>query len=288
MDVAISQSQKYATMLRDNHNLSNVMSLIPGVDLKKFKLRSVKGVSKGNKLIVGYVGRQYTSSDRKNPNLLNKICKLDFIDFRTTGGKLKPDQIPKFYRGLHIVISPATIEGGPMAVQESLACGVPIVCMNGVGVANEFKNGVMRANNNDHFIKILKDMYSTKSYFEHWAKTEVMKEMRKQIESQTWEKFVSEHDQIWNIIPTTKQMNSIKSNSLPILDKQFELFADVQYQGFTFHRSSKLKLLEDYYLLDRKLIEKTVEKKQFFRILQGTIEPLYQIAKNQGFSVLIR
>jgi glycosyltransferase involved in cell wall biosynthesis len=205
VDVAISQSKRYATVLRDNHELHNVIQVMAGVDLDKFTLRETVNV-KSKKLIVGYVGRQYSSSKRKNPSLLDKISKLNFIDFRTTGGKLKPNQIPKFYKGLHTTISPAIIEGGPMSVQESLASGVPIVCLNNVGVANEFNLGVLRADNNDHFISILKEMHKTKSHIAQWSNPDVMERMRNQVEKHTWEKFVYEHDKIWQMI-TTKSWN---------------------------------------------------------------------------------
>jgi glycosyltransferase involved in cell wall biosynthesis len=195
MDVTISHSQKYAKMLRNDHGLVNVISIIPGVDLEKFKLRKPK--KKSGKLIVGYIGRQYTSSNRKNPTLLDKISKLPFVEFRTTGGKLKINQIPKFYRELDVVASPATIEGGPMAIQEALAIGVPVLCFNNVGVANEFDTGVIKVNNSDEFIKTLKTMYVSGSKYND---LKVMEKMREQVKSQTWEKFVENHDKIWEMI----------------------------------------------------------------------------------------
>ena len=203
VDVAISQSNRYATMLRDNHELQNVMQIMAGTDLDEFRLREHKEINiKSKKLIVGHVGRQYTSSNRKNPGLIKKISNLDFVDFRATDGKLKPNQIPKFYRDLHVVVSPATIEGGPMCIQESLAVGVPIVCLDNVGVTNEFKLGVIRANNNDHFIKILEEMHRTKSYIVQWTNPDVMERMRKQVEKHTWKRFAQKHDKIWEMIIT--------------------------------------------------------------------------------------
>lgn len=201
VDVAISQSKKYASMLRDNHNLHNVMQIMAGVDLDRFKLRDTIDI-KNKRLIVGHIGRQYTSSDRKNPNLIKKISRLNFVDFRATEGKLKQNQIPDFYSKLHVVISPATIEGGPMCIQESLAVGVPIVCLDNVGVANEFDVGVLRADNNDHFISILEEMFRTRSYLTKWADPDVMDKMREQVKKYTWENFAHGHDKIWEMIVT--------------------------------------------------------------------------------------
>jgi len=205
VDVAISHSQKYAKFLREQ-GLDNVMQIIPGVDLDKFKLRQPKGAR--GKLVAGYIGRQYTSSSRKNPSLLKKISKLNYVELRTTGGKLSLDQIPKFYAGLDVVVSPATVEGGPMAVQEALAVGVPIVCLKGVGVADEFKLGVLSAGSPKEFMSVLKGMHKTKSHVTHWAKPEIMEQMRAQVEKQTWKKFVHEHDKVWEMITTKAWKNS--------------------------------------------------------------------------------
>lgn len=197
VDVAISHSNKYARWLRDQ-GLHNVIQVIPGVDLDKFKMRT--NFHEKGKFVVGYIGRQYTSSSRKNPTLLKKISELPFVDFRTTGGKLSQDQIPGFYADLDVVVSPATVEGGPMAIQEALAVGVPVICFDGVGVADEFKLGVLKVKSPEEFINKLKELYETKSYVIHWTNPDTMDRMRKQVERQTWEKFVKEHDSIWNMI----------------------------------------------------------------------------------------
>lgn len=194
VDVAISHSKKYADFLRDK-GIGSAIQVIPGVDLDKFKLRDVS--KPRDKLVVGYVGRQYTSSNRKNPTLLNKIAALPFTFFKTTGGKLKPDEIPEFYASLDVVISPAIIEGGPMAVQEALACGVPVVCFENVGVAQEFNLGVLKAKDSDDFIGILERLHTTKEHFVWWNNPDTMERMRKQVEKQTWKRFAQEHDKIW-------------------------------------------------------------------------------------------
>ena len=207
VDVAISHSQKYAKLLRENHNLTNVISIIPGVDLKRFKLRSTKR-AKNNKLIAGFSGRQYSSSPRKNPVLLNKISKLPFIDFKATDGKISAEEMPQWYSNLDICISTGLWEGGPLAIQESLAVGVPILCMENVGVTNEFGEGVIKAKNNDDFIIKLKQIYDSKEYISKWRSSNYTSKLRKQIEKQTWEKFVYEHDKVWQMISTDVWKNS--------------------------------------------------------------------------------
>lgn len=199
VDVGISHSKKYAAVLRDQYHCNNIVSVLPGVDLDVFTRRDTVIPANG-KMVVGYIGRQYTSSNRKNPTLLDKISKLPFVDFRTTGGKLKADQVPGFYRSLDVTISPATIEGGPLAVQESLACGVPIIVMKDVGVASEFKDGVIKAESDLDFIARLKDMYLSKQHLTHWRSPSVMNRLRSQVKEQTWKKFVEEHDRVWDMI----------------------------------------------------------------------------------------
>jgi len=201
VDIAISHSHKYAYMLRNEHDLNNTVQIIPGVDLDKFKLRSVSRI-KNDKIVVIYSGRSYTSSKRKNPKLLKKISKLPFVDFRASEGKLNLKNLPKFYHQGDVCVQPSTIEGGSMAVQESLACGVPIICMNDVGVANEFDAGVLQAKDDSHFMQLLKQMHTSNDHVVKWRDPKMMSQMRAQIEKQTWQKFVEEHDKIWNMINT--------------------------------------------------------------------------------------
>jgi len=197
VDVAISHSKKYADILK-SHGVSSAVQVIPGVDTSKFKLRDTVRKAKTTKIIVGYIGRAYTSSNRKNPSLLNRISKLPYVDFRTTGGKLAPNSIPNFYAGLDMTVSPATIEGGPMAIQESLSCGVPVVCMNGVGVSDEYSDGVYRANDNNHFVKIIKRVHDEGLHIHDLRKPEIMSKLRDQVIDQTWKVFVQKHDEIWS------------------------------------------------------------------------------------------
>lgn len=193
VDVPLSHSKKYADLLKEH----GAIQIMPGVDFDKFILRYCNWEDR-DKLVVGYVGRQYTSSARKNPKLLDAISKLDFVDFRTTGGNMKPKDIPGFYAELDFVVSPATIEGGPMAVTEALAMGVPVICFENVGVANEFIDGVIRVPFNDSqaFLDKLYKMWSTKTY-KTWYNRNVGQSLRNQVIRYTWENFVKKHDEVW-------------------------------------------------------------------------------------------
>lgn len=193
VDVPLSHSKKYADLLKQY----GAKQIMPGVDLDRYKLRYWDAPDR-NKLVVGYIGRQYTSSARKNPALLKRISELDFVEFRTTGGNMEADKIPSFYADLDFVISPATIEGGPMAITEALAVGVPVICFEGVGVANEFHEGVIRIPNNsaNAFVDKLKQMWRSKMH-KTWYNYNVGKRLREQVEQFTWKRFAEEHDKVW-------------------------------------------------------------------------------------------
>ena len=94
------------------------------------------------------------------------------------------------------------------------------------------------------------------------------------------------HDQLWNLIPTTKTVNSAKNDWLP--DEQyFAKYADLQFKVFQFHaKSGQVKKLEDYSLLFRESTA-TIQESTFewFRErLSQAILPQLQTARNMGFS----
>ena len=113
---------------------------------------------------------------------------------------MSEDKIPKFYSGLDLILSPALIEGGPMSIQEALAVGVPVLCFEGVGVADEFAHGVIKVpfGNSKDFISRLEIIWKTKSYLE-WRKPERMNQMRDQVKYQSWERFVKIHDKVFEM-----------------------------------------------------------------------------------------
>jgi len=197
VDFAISQSKKYADIL-EKSGIKNVTQIVPGIDLDRFKMRSTKR-SKSNKLKLGYVGRQYSSSNRKNPNLLKRISKLPFVDFRTTGGKLTAKEIPGFYSRLDFIISPALVEGGAMCITEGLGVGTPTVCFENVGVADEFDLGVIKIpfNDSDAFVAKLEELHRIKGCL-YYRKQHIMEQMREQVAAHSVENFAKEHDKIWD------------------------------------------------------------------------------------------
>jgi len=96
------------------------------------------------------------------------------------------------------------------------------------------------------------------------------------------------HDLLWNIIPAPQNINSTKNDKLPDMDKNFDRFAQLQYDAFHIALNlQKAKLIEDYTLLFRSenlpnLIDLSIE--HFRQVLSDTIMPQIQIAKNMGFA----
>ena len=99
------------------------------------------------------------------------------------------------------------------------------------------------------------------------------------------------HDQLWNIIPTTKSVNSSKNNCLPCLERYFEPFAQLQFNAFQFHAAKgNGKLLEDYHLIfAQELIAiQKLSYPQFREELHRQVIPRLQTAQNLGFGLFIR
>jgi hypothetical protein len=97
------------------------------------------------------------------------------------------------------------------------------------------------------------------------------------------------HDQLWNLIPTTKSVNSSKSNNLPSR-KYFSDFVKLQYLGLDIYRQkvsqskwlndvesfvAELKVNQANDLLNLEILTNAYEK---------TIQPLSSLATIQGFS----
>ena len=99
------------------------------------------------------------------------------------------------------------------------------------------------------------------------------------------------HDEMWNLVPTFKNVNSSKNDKLLSYNNYINRFCDVQYKAVSYlSEKGKERSLESY--IDVMKIEnfndylKYKPKKAFYEKLKGCISPLYQIAVNQGFEVV--
>lgn len=99
------------------------------------------------------------------------------------------------------------------------------------------------------------------------------------------------HDEMWNLVPTFKNINSSKSDKLLLFDNYIDSFCDVQYKAFGYLCEKRLKnSLEEYINVLR--IEtpyqyyKSTNAQDFKTKIKQCISPIYQIAVNQGFEVM--
>ncbi|MBT9547551.1 MAG: HNH endonuclease [Candidatus Sericytochromatia bacterium] len=97
------------------------------------------------------------------------------------------------------------------------------------------------------------------------------------------------HDQIWNLFPISKSVNSSKSDKLPRLSKYLEPFTVQQYQAMqvflTQSDTKRPKALDDYINLFRCDYEtlKSLPLERFVTHFRDTFVPLEQMAANMGF-----
>lgn len=96
------------------------------------------------------------------------------------------------------------------------------------------------------------------------------------------------HDLLWNIIPTSRSVNSAKGDQLPDFGRYFEAFALQQYQSLRIvAETGSASLVEDYILLlkAQSIDDVRTQSFDFFRdTLWDTIAPQMQIARNMGFT----
>ena len=145
-------ADQYGAMLN-----GNVVKVIPPIDKcfdireKKVKPRSLIGVS-------GYVDR---NSGRKGERLVAQLAgDLEKRAEIVASGEGWParavnrslDGLPGFYNSLDLFLCSSLIEGVPMPPLEALACGIPVVIPQGVGMLDELPemSGIFRYPKGDY------------------------------------------------------------------------------------------------------------------------------------------
>lgn len=97
------------------------------------------------------------------------------------------------------------------------------------------------------------------------------------------------HDQLWNLIPTTKSVNSSKSNNLPS-EEYFQPFVELQYMGLTIaskniSKSQWLKYTEPFVSeLKVSQAEDLLNLEILSKAYEISILPLISLATLQGFT----
>lgn len=100
------------------------------------------------------------------------------------------------------------------------------------------------------------------------------------------------HDELWNLVPTTKSINSSKSNNLPNWDVFFPQLCDVEYQSYELiwdneHVNKAFQQARKQHVnspdAELKLYQPGISKDTFANNLHDIILPSYQAAKNIGY-----
>jgi hypothetical protein len=96
------------------------------------------------------------------------------------------------------------------------------------------------------------------------------------------------HDNLWNIVPTPRRVNSAKGDRVPDFETYFDRFARRQFKAMQVVVSANThhRLLEDYlFLLSMDSVAglATLSLERFAHTLHAAIAPQAQIAINLGF-----
>lgn len=99
------------------------------------------------------------------------------------------------------------------------------------------------------------------------------------------------HDELWNLIPTTKSINSQKSNNIPDWD-YFRPLSNLEYRAYLLRYSNNrvaeaFERCADYHVnnsgIRRALYADNLSEPVFRERLENVINPVYTSAKNCGF-----
>lgn len=101
------------------------------------------------------------------------------------------------------------------------------------------------------------------------------------------------HDELWNLVPTTRAVNSSKSNDLPNWEQFFPKLAETEYRGYQaiwaadrihdlFSKCAREHVNSNEAM--NGLYRQGIGKAEFTQHLNNLLWPTYQAAKNQGFT----
>lgn len=101
------------------------------------------------------------------------------------------------------------------------------------------------------------------------------------------------HDEFWNLHPTTRSINSSKSNHLPDWERYFHRFAELEHQSYTmmwqyetvqkeFRKCAKEHLNNPE--IEYRLYRRGLSEEEFTGQLREVVYPIYLSAQTCGFS----
>lgn len=100
------------------------------------------------------------------------------------------------------------------------------------------------------------------------------------------------HDELWNLHPTTKSINSSKSNSLPLWELYFNSLGEIEYRAYELKKQNEtlareFQKIAPYHLnnqqIRNQLYAEGLDKNSFIERLEHVVKPVYESAQMSGF-----
>lgn len=100
------------------------------------------------------------------------------------------------------------------------------------------------------------------------------------------------HDELWNLHPTTRSINSSKSNSLPSWNIYFKNFGDIEYRAYELKEnnaavSNEFNKIAPYHLNNQEVMNQLyadgLDRNSFIERLEHVVKPVYESAQSLGF-----
>lgn len=100
------------------------------------------------------------------------------------------------------------------------------------------------------------------------------------------------HDELWNLSPTTRSINSSKSNRLPDWNTYFNRLCTIKYSAYeaiwefeSVHKAFEKCSAEHSNDTDihHKLYRPNLRREEFYANLESVVHPIYTAAENMGF-----
>lgn len=100
------------------------------------------------------------------------------------------------------------------------------------------------------------------------------------------------HDELWNLHPTTKSINSSKSNSLPLWELYFNSLGEIEYRAYELKNQNEtlareFQKIAPYHLnnqqIRNQLYAEGLDKNSFRERLEHVVKPVYESAQMSGF-----
>lgn len=219
-DAAIVMNEQYRQMLIDNGMDANKVHRINyGIDEQYRDCR----------LRIFCPGKMVASDEyieRKGWDDWQRLMKCEWLVCKRSEGLLTKEQMLDEYLKSDVIVSTATLEGGPMACIEALALDKPYIGRAGVGLHDEYKDYIWRYKDYDGLACILFEAYKVKE------------KRSRQVIANSWP-LCAEH--VWKVIGDVIGRELVcgeHSNAIEAIEEMLEVKQEAKQprRRYTLHR----------------------------------------------------